>query len=172
MSKYSEDTKAAVYGLREKGQNKYFYVGCTVHNPQSRLRRHIEEAIGDYHSNKHFANKVKKIGADNIVCDILEETLRGQHFAVEKKWIKKLKADGHKLVNKIHNEPAYRYGYSQEPSAETRKKARRFLDGPMPEINHPVPEIKQMLQSLLQAYKETILVLEDRLIADGYDVHR
>lgn len=92
-----------VYGLRHKDSDVYFYVGCSRYDPQSRFDAHIYQVKTGTHSNAHFVNTVKKFGAENVTFDILEEMEAVRRFDVERQWIDKLKADGHKLVNRIHN---------------------------------------------------------------------
>jgi len=115
---YSDEIKAQVmaneltgyvYGLRRSDSDRYFYVGCSKYPPEHRLAAHLYSVASGTHSNVHFANTVKKHGAANIVCDTLEVTNAAQRFDAERRWIDKLKAEGHHLVNRIHNDIEHRF---------------------------------------------------------------
>ncbi len=115
---YSDEIKAQVmalagvgfvYGLRRNDSDLYFYVGCSKYPPTDRLAAHVYAVNNGTHSNAHFANTVKKYGADNIVCDTLEVTTAANRFEAERRWIDKLKAEGHRLVNRIHNDVEHRF---------------------------------------------------------------
>jgi hypothetical protein len=115
---YSDEIKAQVmalagagyvYGLRHTDSDRYFYVGCSKYLSEHRLAAHLYAVESGTHSNTHFANTVKKYGADNIVCDTLEVTTAANRFEAERRWIDKLKAEGHRLVNRIHNDVEHRF---------------------------------------------------------------
>lgn len=116
---YSDETKAAVmaalhfpgyvYGLRHKDSDRYFYVGCSKYSPEHRFNAHLYQVRTGAHSNAHFTNTVKKLGAENIVCDTLEQTTEVDRFEAERRWIDKLKAEGHRLVNRIHNDVDHQF---------------------------------------------------------------
>lgn len=115
---YSNETKAQVmawnfpgyvYGLRHKDSDRYFYVGCSKYLPEHRFSSHLYQVKMGAHSNAHFANTVKKLGAENIICDTLEQTTEAERFEAERRWIDKLKAEGHRLVNRIHNDVDHRF---------------------------------------------------------------
>lgn len=115
---YSDETKAQVmdwkapgyvYGLRHKDSELYFYVGCSKYPPEHRLERHLYQVAAGDHSNAHFANTIKKYGAENIVCDTLEVTTITDRFEAERRWIDELKTEGHRLVNRIHNDIEHRF---------------------------------------------------------------
>ena len=115
---YSDEIKAQVmageltgyvYGLRRSDSDRYFYVGCSKYPPADRLAAHLYAVKNGTHSNTHFANTVKKYEADNIVCDTLEVTTAVSRFEAEKQWIDRLKAEGHRLVNRIHNDVEHRF---------------------------------------------------------------
>jgi len=95
---------AVVYGLRAKDSDQYFYVGCTKHTAERRLAGHLEAIRNKTMRNRHFVHKAKKIGLENIVADVLEETTEADRFSREEWWIKHLLASGAKLVNRIHND--------------------------------------------------------------------
>lgn len=104
---------AVVYGLRAKGSDQYFYIGCTGKTAEERWNDHRHYMA--YNSNRHFVNKVNKIGAGNVVVDTLEVTPVGQQFVREEWWIKHLTASGTKLTNLVHN------GFEMEWKREARK---------------------------------------------------
>lgn len=160
---------AYVYGLRDKESLKYFYVGCTKHNPQERLKDHLYQAVTDTHSNKHFANKVKKIGADNVVCDVLETVPQGEQWIAEKQWIERLLLDGHRLVNRIHNELNYEIGGMVPPTRTQYEWVKKFISNPPPVVSHPVPDIEGLLQELVCEYQKTLEVLTNHLEGLGYE---
>jgi hypothetical protein len=166
---YSDETKAAVYGLRAKDSDLYFYVGCSRHDPQDRLVEHLSQAKGGYHANKHFTNKVKKIGSKNVVCDVLELVQPGEQFVAEKTWIEKLKTNGHNLVNRIHNEIEYEVADYRQPLAkEMVEQTYEFINRPTPRIKFPIPSIERLLQRLVEEEIKTLKALTDYLVEIGY----
>lgn len=166
---YSDEEKAVVYGLRESGTDRYFYVGCTKHDPEYRKQAHIAQVLSGWHSNRHFANKVKKIGPGNVVCDILEVTELGGQWGAEKRWIDQLKREGHRLVNRIHNDIGYDVLGMASPTTKAKYEwAKRFISSPPPKIKGPAP-INSQLQSLLNQYHKTIAELTSFLEESGYE---
>lgn len=92
-----------IYGLRAKNSTELFYVGSTKFLPDDRLKAHLYEVETGTHKNKHFANKVKKIGLSNVVVDILEEVTEVDRWRKEQERIANLVRSGVKLTNRIHN---------------------------------------------------------------------
>lgn len=94
---------AIVYGLRDKKKKEYFYIGCTRKSVHTRLSEHLAMIRTGYKKNRHFVNKVNKIGVSNIVADVIEVTSNGMQFEREEYWIKYFLGIGYKLVNIVHN---------------------------------------------------------------------
>lgn len=92
-----------VYGLRGKDDSQYFYIGTTKFSPEKRLKQHLYSVSTDANNNKHFVNKVRKIGMSNIVVDVIETCANSERFEREEFWIKKYLSDGIKLTNLVHN---------------------------------------------------------------------
>lgn len=162
---YSEETKAAVmakqecyiYGLRVMGSPHYFYVGSTQYDPQERLKSHLYDVTKGFHKNRHFCNKVRKAGIDNVVCDVLEVTNSLERWVSEKRWIEQLLAQGHRLVNRIHNEIEFEMTDYRtfELSPERWEQAQRLADGPAPpakrvEWQKLVDMVHAMLRGLVE----------------------
>jgi hypothetical protein len=96
-------TTCYIYGLRAKDSTELFYVGSTKFLPDDRLKAHLYEVEAGTHKNRHFANKVRKIGLKNVVVDILEEVTEVERWHKEQERIANLVACGVKLTNRIHN---------------------------------------------------------------------
>lgn len=157
---YSEEKKAAVYGIRKKDSSAYFYVGCTKHDPLERFENHIYDAIGDRHYNRYFANKIKKYGPENVTFDVLETVRAGEHFDAEKEWIKRLLKAGHKLVNRMHNDVSY---------SDIVATRRGSLPDHPPKIRHSIPKLELLIQDLIDSEFQTIAVLGDYLAGVEYE---
>lgn len=132
--------KGCIYGLRVTGSDRYFYVGCTGIAVQERWKQHQEYIRAGLNRNRHFVNKVKKVGADNVVVDVLEEVATGLHER-EKWWIEYLVANGHKLTNLVHNgyEQPIWHGASQKYSLRANWKWAQswFADYESGVVLHP-----------------------------------
>lgn len=164
-----------IYGLRQKGADKFFYVGCSKYPPASRLSAHIADVMNGRHLNKHFANKVKKIGVGDVEFVTLEKTDEHRRFRAEIKWIDKLKSEGHKLVNRIHNEDeqAYAQYFGDEPTREQItsivNKVAELLGRPIVRLKFPgFKRVESALQSLYETELETMRVINSRLVDMGY----
>jgi hypothetical protein len=94
---------AEVYGLRSRESSRYFYVGVTAGKASDRLAVHLDQVRKGTHSNRHFANTVRLIGAENITLDVLESPPQAARWGREAWWIRHLTTNGHRLVNRIHN---------------------------------------------------------------------
>ena len=94
---------ATIYGIRKIGNEHPFYIGCTIHDINARFKQHIYSVSALQHPNKHFQNKVKKIGIDNVEVYVIESVKSGKQFDREEYWIAKYLGDGVKLTNIIHN---------------------------------------------------------------------
>jgi len=103
---------ATIYGLRQTDDTTYFYVGSTKRTAEHRFKAHLAEVRQGTHKNRHFVNKVKSIGEQNIVCDVLQEIPDALRFDIERTWIQRLIDQGHKLVNRMYVDvdPAVFYG--------------------------------------------------------------
>lgn len=99
--KRRKHTTAFIYGIKVKGQDDYFYIGSTKNDPKKRLIAHLHEVRAGTHSNSHFANKVKKHGADNILLDVLHEVPESERWELERRLII---ATGENLVNRVYKE--------------------------------------------------------------------
>jgi len=93
---------SVIYGLRAKDSDQYFYIGSTRHTANRRLSGHLSAIRHGTKRNRHFVNKANKVGLDNIVVDVLEETTREQQFEREKWWIQDMLAQGVNLVNRVY----------------------------------------------------------------------
>lgn len=94
---------AIVYGLRAKDSSDYFYIGCTKRPLSVRFQQHIRDIKARRHLNNHLIHKANKIGLDNIIADVLEETTDADKFEREQYWIDKHIKDGVKLTNIVLN---------------------------------------------------------------------
>lgn len=130
ITKLDNEKVAYIYGLKEKDADTYFYVGSTKFQPEKRLKSHIYNIKHKLHLNKHFMNKVKKIGFDNVFLDVLQTTTKERRWMVEKQWIELLVKKGHQLVNRIHN--GINYQIKNDKFAENEYyKISHFLDSPL-----------------------------------------
>lgn len=160
------DAAACVYGLRAADASSYFYVGCTVLDPQQRLAAHLYAVASGTHSNRHFSHKVKKIGAKNVVCDVLEVTSLGERWDAERRWIERLKQQEGGLVNRIHND----IGVVQAPATKEQYEwVKRFIVSPPPPVKAPHPALQEPLDALLGHLHETLAVLTRQLEDAGYE---
>lgn len=157
---YSDETKAQVmawiapgyvYGLRHKDSDLYFYVGCSKYPPEHRLESHLSRVAAGNHCNAHFANTIKKYGAENIVCDTLEVTTITDLFDAERRWIYKLKAEDHRLVNRIHNDIEHRFEtYRTHQLPHDRwLKMLDIIEKPPPAVNPRRQHLADYLHALL-----------------------
>jgi hypothetical protein len=92
-----------VYGLRAQDSELYFYIGSTKFTAEKRLSTHLDYIRLGYNSNRHLCNKVNKVGPENVVVDVLEDTNPLDRWAREEVWIDKLIANGHPLTNLMHS---------------------------------------------------------------------
>lgn len=88
-----------IYGIRDQAKAEYFYVGSTGSSVQTRLKSHLSQVCKGRHRNKHFANKVRLLKAENVTIDTLETVTPEERFTVEYRWINKLRSEGHPLTN-------------------------------------------------------------------------
>ena len=95
--------ECCIYGIREKTETSYFYVGSTKHSAEARFKTHIKDVKRKRHVNKHFQNKVSFVGASNVTVDVLEEVSTQNRFTAEYQWINKLINAGHPLTNRRLN---------------------------------------------------------------------
>ncbi len=167
MTTYSDETKAAwIYGLRARNSTQYFYVGCTRESVIERFEQHLYDVKHGFHKNKHFVNKVRKIGFDNIAYDILETVNLSNQFQAERQWIKKLISEGHKLVNRIHNEIHYSLVTERKLTREEYWMWCKFVELPPPSYSSPFlnelsPLIHETLKAGLEVLNKTGCLLDD-----------
>lgn len=88
-----------IYGLRDKSDTRYFYVGSTKKLPAQRLREHLDYIRLGYNKNRHLVHKVNKVGVENVVIDALETCTPIDRFDLEYLWLNRLAAEGHPLTN-------------------------------------------------------------------------
>jgi len=79
---------AYIYGLRDRSSPNYFYVGSTKHSLAHRWKQHQEQIKSGRNKNRHFTRTVAAIGVSNVVCELLETTIRSQRFERETYWIR------------------------------------------------------------------------------------
>lgn len=153
--------KATVYALRDKRKREVFYVGVTAYSADNRLADHLNSVKNGTHLNKHFANKVRKIGAENVECIVLEQPPMAKRWDREREWIERL-SKKHKLTNRIHNGIMYD-ALSPEDTAENEKRLRELVSGPKPKSSN-----KGMQEAIDSAwrYGEAVLRL-GRIIKNG-----
>jgi len=95
---------ATIYGIRAKDSKQYFYVGSTKFSAEYRLQQHLDYIRADKNHNRHFVSKIKQVGIENLIIETLEVCNDTNRWQIEDNWIKKLKAEGHKLTNLKLNE--------------------------------------------------------------------
>lgn len=103
---YSDKFKAdciAIYGLRHKDSDKYFYIGSTKHDIQRRFEQHRAYTSLGYNRNRHFCNKVNQLGWDNIEIDLLTQCDPDKRHEVEYEYINNFRDNGHPLTNILYN---------------------------------------------------------------------
>lgn len=82
-----------VYGLHLKGDNEVRYVGST-HDLQKRFWQHLNEF------KKRDGDKNEWVKANRAaVCIKVLETTEGDYKDIERRWIIKLRKEGHRLFN-------------------------------------------------------------------------
>lgn len=85
-----------VYGLRSSANGIYRYVGSTV---DWRVRRAVHRWKPSSAGLKAWKEELKAAG-ETLELDILEESTERDAWAVEMRWMAKLIAEGHPLLNK------------------------------------------------------------------------
>ena len=122
-----------IYGIRAKDSDVYFYVGSTKFSPDKRLKNHLQYIKGGLNKNRHFTNKVNQVGFDNLIIETLVECGESERWALEDKWIDKLRIEGHPLTNLAMNKDYVQKGRAKVyvprdmRSMEERKEAAAWL---------------------------------------------
>lgn len=113
---YPDKEGALLYGFFADGEDVPFYIGSTRHSIRKRAAHHIALVQSNTHSNRHFLNKMRKLGIENVTCIELARICFSDQFNAERVLIKWSLGRGVKLTNKIHNgidfdvcERAYEY---------------------------------------------------------------
>lgn len=148
---------AFIYGLRAKGDDRYFYVGSTKLEIERRLSQHLHEVMNGTHMNPYFLNKAKKIGVDNIVSEVLEEVDEALRFTKETDWIQGLFDANHPLVNFCHNPDRYHRVRTEAIDPYTPQKLLMGyleLDNPAPVARDP--RNQRIMNGLRQVVSDTI----------------
>ena len=94
--------KAYIYILKDDAGNAPFYVGSTLY-PEKRKQDHLTAVRLGNNSNKHFCNKVRKVGLDSVVLEVIEETDDVSRWDRESAWIQHYVDAGISLTNRYHN---------------------------------------------------------------------
>jgi hypothetical protein len=97
---------AYVYALHPINTLNYFYVGSTKFTPAQRLKQHLDNVQRKL-ATAYMINKVRKIGAENVVVSVLEICTTDNRWDREYHWIGKLIDDGYRLVNTLLVKPEY-----------------------------------------------------------------
>jgi hypothetical protein len=92
---------AFVYGLRADGDAEPFYIGSTKNPVERRFKQHLDDIRTGRNKNTHLVRRARKIGADRIVCDVIEECSNADRFEIEYATIRKALDRGVKLTNII-----------------------------------------------------------------------
>lgn len=92
---------ARVYGIRSKNTTDYFYIGSTKHSLEIRLKGHIDAIKRGNNKNRHFTNKVKRVGIENLVIELIEECAEEIRFIREYEIIGEYLRRGISLTNKV-----------------------------------------------------------------------
>jgi group I intron endonuclease len=88
-----------IYGLRAVDDPEYRYVGYTTIGAAKRLIKHKKDTV---YRDFHVQRWILSIGSDRVVIDTLEICPEGDLryiAAAERKWISRLKSEGHRLTN-------------------------------------------------------------------------
>lgn len=159
-TRIDNERAASIYGLRAIDSGLYFYVGSTEKSPLVRLSTHLRDVVNGRHKNKHFVNKVKKLGFDNIACDVLALTDKVNRWDVEKYWIVNLIESGHKLVNRIHNDIQYKIT-NGKLSREEYEQLKQILENKVAPINEFELELCNTIKAGLDFLGKSGNLLED-----------
>lgn len=76
-----------IYGLRSKDSDRFFYIGSTKLSPEWRWVKHQEHFAAGRNRNMHLVRTVQLLGAENVVCQIIEEVSAAKRFEREAHWI-------------------------------------------------------------------------------------
>lgn len=104
--------KAIIYGLKTK-DHPVFYIGSTIKTKAIRLDQHLKQIQTDKHRNKYLANKVKKLGIENIRIVTLCTAPVEDRFTVEYRIINEYRENGTLLTN-LQLEPNVRRPYQMK----------------------------------------------------------
>lgn len=100
---YPDTPGASIYGIYKVGSDVPFYIGSTRYDKERRFYNHISLVKNEAHQNKHFSNKVKKIGIDNVEVRLIHSVENAQQFFAEKELIEWALDCDIKLTNRIYN---------------------------------------------------------------------
>jgi len=93
--------KAIIYGFKTN-DCEVFYIGSTKNTKEYRFKQHIELIKNNSHYNKHLANKVKKLGIENVFAIELETVELDRQFTREHELIQQYTKNGIRLTNIVH----------------------------------------------------------------------
>ena len=159
---------STIYALKVKGHSKYFYVGCTGGSYKKRFNDHLSSVKTGHHLNRHFAHKVKKYGAKNIVLEVLEKVYDHQRFDIEKDWIIKLLSDGHPLVNRIHNDIFF--ATPMTLSIDERIEMTEQIAANKPNVDFGYEKTNRIFSDYFDQVIETLRSIGNHLKSIGYEV--
>jgi hypothetical protein len=106
------------------------YVGYSRHLPETRLRRHIIEARSSHKDSRTYKNTwVRKLLRENRIPTALWIEATSDPDEAEKRWIQKLKAEGHSLTNGtdggIGGPPGVHRGHKHSEETKLRWSQKR-----------------------------------------------
>lgn len=159
---------ATIYGLKVKGHSKYFYVGCTSGRCEKRFTDHLSSVKTGHHLNKHFANKIKKYGAENITLEVLQKTYDINKFDIEKDWIIKLLSEGHPLVNRIHNDIFF--CTPMDLSIDERIETTEWIAANKPSVDFGNERTNKIFSDYFDQTVEALRAIGSYLKGIGYEV--
>lgn len=108
--------------------DRYFYIGTTKYTAVKRFEDHLTEVRLGTHSNSHFMNKVRKIGENRVVVDVLQVVNEHERFLIERDYIERMADEGHPLVNRMHNDIVVPISESYaEPEELTPERYRQMI---------------------------------------------
>lgn len=97
---------AEIYGIREKGAARPFYIGSTKYTSGERFKSHVSRVKAGNHRNRQFQDKAREIGIDQLECYLIEK-VSGNPVYREYELINQYRRDGICLTNRSITAPRY-----------------------------------------------------------------
>lgn len=146
---YADSITAFVYGLKDPRDDLFRYVGQTT-NVKKRFKQHMAGSVDGSPEKRQWISELKLKGMEPK-CEVLEGCNLAYAKKVEKKWINRMRAEGHPLTNGEYGKSVNSSPPQWVDLADTLQQIRSLMFQAMRQSREVAPNNDSGVKKLMSA---------------------